>query len=288
VPLSYRAPCDVGGLLAFLAARAIPGIEAVCNGAYHRSLRLPNGGGVVGLAAGEAHVAATLWLEDPRDLDAAQSHCRRLLDLDADPQPILATLAGDPVIGSLVRAAPGRRVPGHVDEVELAVRAVLGQQVSVAGAATLAGRLVADYGEPLASPHAGVTHLFPSAARLAGADPHQLPVPRSRGRALVALAAALAGGQLSLNGDMGPAEVRAQLLALPGIGPWTAGYIAMRVLGDRDVFLSTDLGVRRALRALGCDQSPAGAEALAERWRPYRAYAMLHLWAGAPRRPAPP
>jgi AraC family transcriptional regulator of adaptative response / DNA-3-methyladenine glycosylase II len=111
-------------------------------------------------------------------------------------------------------------------------------------------------------------------------------MPRSRGRALVSLAAALAGGQVSLSGDMAPGEVRAQLLALPGIGPWTAGYIAMRVLGDRDAFLPTDLGVRRALHALGADERPLGAEALAERWRPYRAYAMLHLWAtGAPRTP---
>ena len=270
-----------------MAARAIPGIEAVREGIYHRSLRLPNGGGVAALSAGEGHVAATLWVDDPADLEAAQKHCRRLLDLDADPQAILATLAGDPLIGPLVVAAPGRRVPGHVDGVELAMRAVLGQQVSVAGAATLAGRLVAHYGEPLARPRAGVTHLFPSALRLASADPQQLPMPRSRARALVALAAALAGGQVSLNGDMSPSEVRARLLALPGIGPWTAGYIAMRVLGDRDTFLPTDLGVRRALRALGCDERPAGAETLAERWRPYRAYAMLHLWAaGAPRRPA--
>jgi AraC family transcriptional regulator of adaptative response / DNA-3-methyladenine glycosylase II len=274
----------VAGLLAFLTARAIPGIEAVRDGTYHRSLRLPHGGGVVALSDGEGHVAATLWVDDPADLDAAQEHCRRLLDLDTDPQAILATLAGDGLIGPLVAATPGRRVPGHVDGTELAVRAVLGQQVSVAGAATLAGRLVAQYGEPLACPRAGVTHLFPSATRLAGADPQQLPMPRSRGQALVALAAALAGGQVSLSGDMAPGEVRAQLLALPGIGPWTAGYIAMRVLGDRDVFLPTDLGVRRALRALGADERPAGAEALAERWRPYRAYAMLHLWAtGAPR-----
>ena len=281
--MSYQAPCDVAGLLAFLTARAIPGIEAVRDGTYHRSLRLPHGGGIVALSDGSGHVDAALWVDDPGDLEAAQEHCRRLLDLDTDPQAVLATLAADPLIGPLVVAAPGRRVPGHVDGVELAVRAVLGQQVSVAGAATLAGRLVAQYGEPLACHRAGVTHLFPSAATLAGADPQHLPIPRSRGRALVALAAALAGGQVSLSGDMAPGEVRDRLLALPGIGPWTAGYIAMRALGVRDVFLPTDLGVRRALRALGADERPAGAEALAERWRPYRAYAMLHLWAaGAP------
>ena len=269
----------MAGLLAFLTARAIPGIEAVRGGTYHRSLRLPHGAGVVALSDGGARVEATLWLDDPRDLDVAVAHCRCLLDLDADPEAILATLAGDPIIGPLVAAAPGRRVPGHVDGVELAVRAVLGQQVSVPGAATLGGRLVAQYGERLDCPRAGVTHVFPSAERLARADPQQLPMPRSRGQALVALAAALASGQVSLQGDVALGEVRAQLLAIPGIGPWTAGYIGMRVLGDRDVFLPTDLGVRRALRALGCDERPAGAEAVAELWRPYRAYAMLHLWA---------
>jgi AraC family transcriptional regulator of adaptative response / DNA-3-methyladenine glycosylase II len=274
-------------LLRFLAARAIPGIEAVHDGVYHRSLRLAGGAGVLTLADAPGSVQATLWLDDPGDRDATVAHCRRLLDLDADPQAILAALARDDLIGPLAALAPGRRVPGHVDAVELAVRAVLGQQVSVAGAATLAGQLVARFGETLAHPRAGVTHLFPTAATLAGVDPQQLPMPRARGRALVALAHALADERVSLRGDMEPATVRERLLALPGIGPWTVDYIAMRALGDRDVFLATDLGVRRALLALGCDARPAAAEALSERWRPYRAYAMLHLWA-APLSPRDP
>jgi AraC family transcriptional regulator, regulatory protein of adaptative response / DNA-3-methyladenine glycosylase II len=167
------------------------------------------------------------------------------------------------------------RVPGHVDAVELAVRAVLGQQVSVTAAATLAGRLVARYGEPLARPRGGITRLFPTARALMHAE--DLPMPRARARALVGLAGALAEGRVQLDGD--PAQARARLLELPGIGPWTADYIAMRVLGDRDVFLASDLGVRRALRRLGLDDRPDAAARLAQRWAPYRAYAMLALWA---------
>lgn len=274
IGLPYESPCDVDGLLAFLAARAIPGIEAVTDGVYHRSLRLPSGAGVVALAPGEGKVRATFWLADPRDQEVAVARCRCLLDLDADPAAILDVLGHDPLIGAVVA---GRRVPGHVDAVELAVRAVLGQQISVAGAATLAGRLVSRYGQPLCVPRPGVTHLFPSAAALARAAVHELPMPGARARALVGLAQALADGRLRLDGD--PVAARAALLGLPGIGPWTADYIAMRVLGDRDVFLAGDLGVRRALRRLGCDDRPAAAVALAQRWRPYRAYAMLALWA---------
>ncbi len=283
VGLPYQEPCDVAGTLRFLATRAIAGIEAVREGVYHRSLRLPRGGGVVALTPGDGEVQARFWLDDARDIDTAVAHCRRLLDLDADPRAILDALGGDELIGPWVSAAPGRRVPGHVDGVELAVRAVLGQQVSVAGAATLAGRLVARYGDPLAVTQRGVTHLFPSAAALSAADPQELPMPRARGRALVALTSALADGRLTLAAGQATAEARRRLLELPGIGPWTADYIAMRVLGDGDAFLPTDLGVRRGLQALGRDARPAAALAAAERWRPYRAYAMLALWAGPPR-----
>jgi len=159
------------------------------------------------------------------------------------------------------------------------VRAVLGQQVSVAGAATVAGRLAATYGEPLARPLGGVTHVFPSAAALAGADPAALPLPATRARALVGLATALRDGDLVLDAGADREETRERLLALAGIGPWTADYVAMRALRDPDAFLPTDLGVRHALELLGEDARPATALALAERWRPYRAYAMVHLWA---------
>jgi AraC family transcriptional regulator of adaptative response / DNA-3-methyladenine glycosylase II len=171
---------------------------------------------------------------------------------------------------------PGLRVPGHVDGDEIAARAVLGQQVSVAAARTTAGRLVEQYGEPLAEPVDGLTHLFPTASVLADVDPESLPMPRARGRALVALSRSLADGVVRLDRGEDRDVVRRQLLDIPGIGPWTADYIALRALGHPDVFLPTDIGVRDALRRLGLD--PASAARLAESWRPWRSYAQLHLW----------
>jgi AraC family transcriptional regulator, regulatory protein of adaptative response / DNA-3-methyladenine glycosylase II len=279
VRLSYRPPFDGGGLLAFLGARAVPGIEQALPGGYRRSLALPRGNGVAELAPRDGHVRATFWLEDLRDLGAAISRCRRLLDLDSDPQSILERLAGDPTIGTLVRGEPGRRVPGHTDGAELAIRAVLGQQVSVAGARTLAARLVASCGEPLAMPVGDVTHVFPAAAALAELDPAKLAMPRARGATLVGLAAAVARGELILDEGADRARSVAALLALPGVGPWTAGYIAMRALRDPDAFPAGDLGVRRALESLRPGVAGADLEACAEHWRPYRAYATQHLWA---------
>jgi AraC family transcriptional regulator of adaptative response / DNA-3-methyladenine glycosylase II len=243
-------------------------------------VRLPHGAGVVALSTGaDWTIRASLTLDDERDREAAVAACRRLFDLDAAPDAIAATLRDDPVVGPLVSACPGRRVPGVVEPDELAIRAVLGQQVSLAGAATLAGRLVADLGEPLARPVGRVTHLFPTAERIAAIDPDRLAMPAARRRAVVGLAGALASGEVVLDpaGDL--AATRAQLLALPGIGPWTVEYIAMRALRDPDAFLPTDLGVRHALARLGLDDSPRAAAALAERWRPYRAYALQYLWA---------
>ncbi len=225
-------------------------------------------------------VAARYWLQDGRDLDEAVTRTRAMLDLDAQPQEVLDALGDDELIGPLVRANPGLRVPGSAEPHELAVRAVLGQQISVVGAATLAARLVAAYGQPLAQPVGGVTRLFPSAAALSEADPAQLAMPAGRKRALHALTSELATGRIVLDPAAGRDEVRAaRLLELPGIGPWTADYIAMRALGDRDAFLASDLGVRRALAAMGRDGRPAAVARLAERWRPYRAYAFQHLLA---------
>jgi AraC family transcriptional regulator, regulatory protein of adaptative response / DNA-3-methyladenine glycosylase II len=277
--LPVRAPFDGGALLAFLALRAVPGVEEVRDGAYRRSLRLPHGAGVVELRPLDGHVRARFWLEDLRDLAAAMQRSRALFDLDADPHAVTEALGADRLIGPLVRAAPGRRVAGHVDGHELALRAVLGQQVSLAGAATLAGRLVKDHGEALARPLGGVTHVFPGAAALAGVDARRLAMPATRVKALLALAAALAAGTLVLDGGADRAEARRRLLALPGVGPWTADYVAMRALRDPDAFLPNDLGVRHALERLGIDGRPARALALSERWRPYRAYAVAHLWA---------
>jgi AraC family transcriptional regulator of adaptative response / DNA-3-methyladenine glycosylase II len=230
----------------------LPGVEEVRDGAYRRSL--PDGG-VLELRPGAGHVRIT----------GPEEAARRILRLDADPAAIEAHLGDDPLIGPLVRAAPGRRVPGHADPAELAIRALLGQQVSVAAARTLAGRLAREHGEPLDTPSGGVTHRFPAPPALAALDPAALPLPRGRGRALVRLAAALAEGE----------PVTAEL---PGIGPWTLAYIALRT-GDDDAFLPTDLGVRRGLEALGAD--PRDALSIAEQWRPLRGFAVAHLWAAA-------
>jgi AraC family transcriptional regulator of adaptative response / DNA-3-methyladenine glycosylase II len=183
---------------------------------------------------------------------------------------------GDPVIGPLVRATRGLRVPGQVDGDETAIRTVVGQQVSVTGARTVTGRLVATYGTPVETDIPGLTHLFPSAATLAAIDPEALPMPRSRGRALTGLAAALATGDVALDRGADRDDVRAALVGLPGIGPWTADYVAMRALGHPDVFLPTDIGVRNAIAGLGHD--PAAVIADSDTWRPWRSYALMHLW----------
>jgi AraC family transcriptional regulator, regulatory protein of adaptative response / DNA-3-methyladenine glycosylase II len=276
--LEYVPPLDTGWLIDFFARRAVPAVEEVVDGSYRRSVRLFRGAGVVEVGERDGRVEARLHLDDERDRDQAVAHARALFDLDLDPGPVVAALFDDELIGGLVRASPGRRVPGVADPSELAIRAVLGQQVSVAGAATLAGRIVADCGEPLARPVGAVTHLFPTAAQIAAMDPERLAMPASRRRAVLGMAGALAEQAVFLDPDGDREGTRAALLELPGVGPWTVEYIAMRALRDPDAFLASDLGVRHALQKLGVDGSPRAAAALAERWRPYRAYALQHLW----------
>jgi AraC family transcriptional regulator of adaptative response / DNA-3-methyladenine glycosylase II len=282
--LAHRRPLAAGALLEFLGLRAIPGLESYDGSSYQRSLRLPNGDGSVTLSAEELGdgIHAVFMLEDLRDLTAAISRCRHLLNLDADPVAVDCVLGEDPLLGPLVKRTPGIRMPGSVDGFELAVRAVVGQQVSVAAARTVAGRLVAAAGRPLRNPLGPVTHTFPSPealTTLARRRPALFSMPASRRRTIAALAGAIAGGELSIDPGANPVEVRDGLLALPGIGPWTAGYVAMRGLGDPDAFLPSDLGVRHALAALGDPVDGAGAERIAERWRPWRAYGVAHLWA---------
>ncbi len=284
--LPYRAPFDGPGVLDFLGARAVPGVEEIVEGAYRRTLRLPRGAAVVELRPADGYVQARFWLEDLRDLAAAVQRGRMLFDLDSDPHAIVEALGDDPRLGRLVRSAPGRRVVGAVDGDELAVRAVLGQQISVAGATTRSARLVAAYGDPIGAPIGGLTHTFPTATTLANADPDHLALPAARRRALLGLASALAGGDVVLDAGSDLIETRRRLEALPGIGPWTVGYIAMRALRDPDAFLPGDVGVRHALEALGHDSSPAAVAEASERWRPYRSYALQHLWAYVPARRA--
>jgi AraC family transcriptional regulator of adaptative response / DNA-3-methyladenine glycosylase II len=258
-------PFDADGLLRFFAARAVPGVEEVEDGTYRRSV----GDGVIELRPTATSVELRVVAGEVED---AERHGRDLFDLDVDPEAVRYTLAPDALVGPLVERAPGRRVPGAVDGAEIAFRAVLGQQVSVPAARTLAARLTAAYGEPLRTRVRGVTHRFPAPAALAALDPETLPMPRARGRALVALAAALADG-------LDPRD-RDGLLFLPGIGPWTADYVAMRC-GDHDVLLETDLGVLRALRSLGEPDDPDWLRKRGRKWQPHRSYALMHLWSAA-------
>jgi AraC family transcriptional regulator, regulatory protein of adaptative response / DNA-3-methyladenine glycosylase II len=278
--LPFRIPFDTNGMLHFLGTRAVAGVETFDGGTYRRTLRLPHGAGVVALSDGGDHVRCVLRLENVRDLGSAVQRCRSLLDLDADPVAVTDVLGTDPLLGALVRRSPGRRVPGSVDGAELAFRAVLGQRVSVAGARTLAGRLVARCGEPLPETLAAEpTHLFPGPHAVAGAALEGLGVPSARRETLRTLARALSGGGIVLDAGSEREEVERRLLELRGIGPWTASYIAMRALGDPDAFLASDLGVRKAIFRLGHASDRQDVAAVAERWRPWRAYATQHLWA---------
>jgi AraC family transcriptional regulator of adaptative response / DNA-3-methyladenine glycosylase II len=227
----------------------------------------------------DGHVLCRLWLSEPRDLAGAVRRCRSLLDLDADPEAVAEVLGPDPVLGPVLKQRPGVRAPGHVDPAELAIRAVLGQQVSVRAARTLAGRLVSRFGKPLATPDGGLTHTFPSPEALAAADPAELSIPVARGRALISVAEAIASGRVDLGPGCDRGEAERRLMELPGIGPWTAGYVRMRGLGDPDVFLPTDLGVRQALERAGLRATPSAAAREAKEWSPWRSYATHLLWA---------
>ena len=274
--LAHRAPFHGAALVRWLHRRAVPGVEEAGDGVYRRTLRLPHAAGIVELLPGAGHVQARLQLEDPRDLTAAVRRCRWLLDLDADPVAVDAVLSTDPVLSAAVRRSPGRRVPHTVDGGELAVRAVLGQQVSLAGARTLAGRLVARLGKPLTAVSGALTHLFPEPEAIADADLRDIGIPGSRARALTGITRALADGTLNLDAGAARGDATGVLAALPGIGPWTTGYIAMRALGDPDAFPDTDLGLRKAAAAAGVQ--PKHLAAAAHRWRPWRSYAAEYLW----------
>ena len=292
VHLPVRSPFAADVLLQFLAVRALPGTEVVHGGVYARTLRLPHGVGTAEIdlavspdpARGHVTIPVQFVLSDLRDLPAAVERTRRVLDADCDPVAVDEVLGADPWLAGSVAAHPGMRVPGHVDGHEMAVRAVLGQQVSEAAARALAARLVLLAGEPIASPVPGLTHLFPTPEAVAEVEGAEMPMPRGRVRTLRQLSAAVAAGELRLDRGEDRGDVRARLLALPGVGPWTAGYLAMRALGDPDCFLPGDTGTRDALRLLGVDaRRPTGASArdaeqLAQRWRPWRSYAQVRLW----------
>ena len=277
--LAYRRPMELNALFAFFAKRGIAGVEETTPaGGYRRTLRLPHGTAIAGLEPGDGCVQCSLRLADVRDLGVAVARCRRLLDLDADPTAVASALGSDPLLAPLVEARPGLRVPGCVDGTEIAVRAVLGQQVSVAAARTHAARIVQRHGEPLAAPDGTLTHVFPDASALAHADDDVLAMPARRRDTLRGVCAALRDGLVELDPGADRERARRDLLALPGIGPWTVEYVAMRALGDPDAFPASDLGILHGLRALGAEADAREAERRSQAWRPFRAYGVLHLW----------
>jgi AraC family transcriptional regulator of adaptative response / DNA-3-methyladenine glycosylase II len=278
--LAVRRPFDDAHVLGFLAARAAQGIEHVDGDTYSRVLRLPHGNGRVHLTPEPECVHVELELDQLRDLATAVQRCRALMDLDADPLAVNEVLGADPALRALVAARPGTRVPGAADGFELAVRAVLGQQVSVAAATRLVARIVETHGERLSSGEQ-LHSVFPSPGRLAEADPGSFAMPRARGRALVELAHRVADGRLHLETGADRVETEQALLAVPGVGPWTAGYIAMRALADPDRFLPGDVVVRQAMASLGLPDSGTAGASQAARWRPWRSYAVMHLWRSA-------
>jgi DNA-3-methyladenine glycosylase II len=276
--LAYQPPYDWPALLGFLSARAIVGLERVVEGVYSRSIDLDGVHGTFSIQPATSD-ALELTLDFPEAAAVPEivARVRRMFDLDADLSTIHRHLAVDPLMARLIAERPGLRVPGAWDGLELAIRAVLGQQITVAAAIRLAGKLVAQYGTPLSSALPGLTHVFPRASVLAGADLAALGMPKSRGRTLSDVAQALLDDPRLF--EPGREGGVARLLALYGIGDWTAQYIALRQLREMDGFPNGDVGLINALAAL--EGGPVTARQLlqrAEGWRPYRGYAAQVLW----------
>ncbi|HTV78341.1 MAG TPA: AlkA N-terminal domain-containing protein [Steroidobacteraceae bacterium] len=279
--LRYKPPYDWPAMLRFLTQRAIPGMEQVVDGGYARTLLLEGAQGTVRVrpAAGDA-LRAEIRIAKLAMLPNIIARLRRQFDLAADPLSIAAHLRSDPALAPLLKRRPGLRVPGAWDGFELAIRAVLGQQISVAAAQRLAGRLVAAYGEPLRKPEPGLTHVFPAPQALAHADLTLLGMPRSRAMTLNGIASAAIRNPDLFGACCDLEDAIARLRAIRGVGEWTAHYIALRQLREPDAFPAADVGLMRALTD-STGRRPSAAELLvrAEGWRPWRAYAAQHLWA---------
>ncbi|MFJ8608029.1 AlkA N-terminal domain-containing protein [Streptomyces sp. NPDC093675] len=279
--MAYRGPYAAAEIFDYLAARALTGIEEVTGDPgerrYRRTLHLPHAPGIAEVAErlGEGWLECRLHLGDLRDLTTATQRMRRLFDLDADPYAVAERLGADPALACLVEQRPGLRAPGAADPHEIAVRAVLGQQVSLAAGRKLGNALAAAYGRPLQAPSGGLTHVFPIADALAEASLAELGMPDSRRATVRAIAAALAAGTVVLDGGVDRDEAEKALLGLHGVGPWTAGYTRMRALGDPDVLLAGDVAIQAGMRHAGT------GTAAAEAWRPWRTYAMHHFWRAA-------
>lgn len=285
--LGYRPPYDFEAMLAFLRGRALPGVERVDEASYARVIAgvdgSPHGWLRVSAWPGGEH-ALKLELHAPlaaRLLDIVQ-RLRRMFDLDADPQAIATALSADARLRPLLRKRPGLRLPSGWDGFEIAVRAVLGQQVSVAAARTLAARLAQRFGEPLATPFGdGLEHLFPTPAALADADVASVGLTRARADTVRAVAQALLDGRVDFRPERTLEDFAARWVALPGIGPWTAQYVAMRALGHPDAFPAEDLVLQKAVPDDGSRLTAKALAACAEAWRPWRAYAVIQLWKDA-------
>jgi AraC family transcriptional regulator of adaptative response / DNA-3-methyladenine glycosylase II len=286
--LSYRPPFEWDSLWAFLQARAIPGVEAVTAGRYLRSIAIGDSAGAIVVEPEKGtRLAVTIRFPDLKALPVIIARVRRVFDLAADPVAIGEDLSRDPLLAPLVAARPGLRVPGAWDGFELAVRAILGQQITVSAAAKLAQALVVAYGQPITDPvirELGLTHVFPTPEQLAVADLTIIGMPRARRDALSSLARAVAA-DATLFGPRSDLETAiGRLRALPGIGEWMAQYIAMRQLREPDAFPMDDIGIARAFSdRVGDRPTPVQLLARAEQWRPWRAYAAMHLWASEPR-----
>jgi AraC family transcriptional regulator of adaptative response / DNA-3-methyladenine glycosylase II len=283
--LAYRPPYDFGAVLAFLAARAIPGVEVVSAVRYARTIEVGGVHGTLSVEAGRDHrLDVTVRMSALTALPSIIARVRRQFDLSADPVSIASHLAVDPILSASLRARPGLRVPGAWDGFELAIRAILGQQISVGAATALADQLVQLCGVPLhVAPVArdvGLSRVFPSPDRLASFDLSPLRMPRARIATLSRLAAAVAADPSLLAPGRDLAEAVARLRAVPGIGEWTAQYIAMRQLREPDAFPAADVALLRALAVGGQRPTAAELSERAEAWRPWRAYAAMHLWSG--------
>ncbi len=277
--LGYVPPFAWADLLGFLGERAVPGVESVDGGSYRRTLRQGARAGRVAVADDPARHRLVVRLDGGLDRARVAARLRRLFDLDADPGAVAAVLGRDPLLARRLAAKPGLRVPGAIDGFELGVRAVLGQQISVAGARTLAGRIAARWGEPIASNDGdGPSILFPGPEALADADLAAVGVMPARAATIRGLARAALDDSGLFDPDRPRGPTIERLLGLRGIGPWTASYIALRALGDRDALPAADLGLLRALAVASRRPTPAALARRAERWRPYRAYAVLYLW----------
>jgi AraC family transcriptional regulator of adaptative response / DNA-3-methyladenine glycosylase II len=278
--LAYRPPLARGALLDFLALRAIPGVEEVADDAYRRvvsvagtigavTVRIPPVGTAIEVEIDESLAPAT---------EAVLAGFRRVFDLDAEPAAIDAALSDDPRLRPLVAGRPGLRVPGAIDGFEIVVRAVIGQQISVVAARTITGRIAERFGQRLPVAVGGLRVAFPRPEAIAAAAFDGFGMPAARGKTLVAVAQAICDGRLDLSPGVDGDATREALLSIPGIGPWTAAYVAMRALGDPDALPASDLGLRRALGGGAGLASAVAVEQAARRWKPWRAYAVVHLW----------